>query len=122
MRATIATLCFACVAAVSGCTLPSPGFLDDYATVGGKWQRGNPTSGRVGSILSDPGSSQTMSNEAGVYGDIPEGAYLEGEYFEGEYYDGEVYYGPDASADEVYEIPTSESDFDDGVIILGEDW
>ncbi|MFK7735528.1 MAG: hypothetical protein AB8B50_05860 [Pirellulaceae bacterium] len=41
-----------CLLAQPGCTLCQPGFLDDYATVGGKWQRGNPTDGRVGSILS----------------------------------------------------------------------
>ena len=37
----------------SGCSMCAPGFLDDYATVGGKWQRGDPTQGRVGSIFSD---------------------------------------------------------------------
>ncbi len=35
----------------------SRGFLDDYATVGGKWQRADQTHGRVGSIFSDPGST-----------------------------------------------------------------
>ncbi len=40
--------------ASSGCSLCSPGFMDDYATVGGKWTRNNPTEGRVGSPMSDP--------------------------------------------------------------------
>lgn len=47
MLTALAVLC-------SGCALCPPGYLDDYATVGGKWERMNPTSGRVGSILSDP--------------------------------------------------------------------
>jgi hypothetical protein len=34
----------------------NPGYLDDYAAVGGKWQRSDPTYGRVGSIFSDPGT------------------------------------------------------------------
>lgn len=38
----------------NGCALCPPGYLDDYSAVGGKWQRANPTSGRLGSILSDP--------------------------------------------------------------------
>ncbi len=38
----------------SGCSLCAPGYLCDYAGVGGKWQRTDPENGRVGSILSDP--------------------------------------------------------------------
>ena len=36
--------------------------LCDYAGVGGKWQRGNPTCGRVGSTLSDAGAYQSGSS------------------------------------------------------------
>lgn len=41
--------------ASTGCNLCCPPYLDDYATVGGKWARSNPTQGRVGSVFSDPG-------------------------------------------------------------------
>ena len=51
----------------TGCSLCPEGYLDDYATVGGKWPRGNPTHGRVGSILSDAGAIST--SETVVYGD-----------------------------------------------------
>ena len=60
----------------SGCALCPPGYLEDYATVGGKWQRSDATSGRVGSILSDPGSTQgthaeTLMVDTPYYGDGP---------------------------------------------------
>jgi hypothetical protein len=43
----------------------------DYAGAGGKWQRGNPTCGRVGSILSDAGTigSETAAGFGENYGD-----------------------------------------------------
>lgn len=37
----------------SGCTIGPPGYMDDYATIGGKWQRADPVEGRVGSPFSD---------------------------------------------------------------------
>lgn len=37
----------------SGCTIGPPGYMDDYATIGGKWQRADPVEGRVGSAFSD---------------------------------------------------------------------
>jgi hypothetical protein len=40
----------------TGCNLCCPPYMDDYATVGGKWARANPTEGRVGSAFSDPGT------------------------------------------------------------------
>ena len=42
------------------------GYVDDYATVGGKWQRSNPTHGRVGSIFSDAGTTISDATEEGV--------------------------------------------------------
>lgn len=53
MRYLAYSLCLATVLCSAGCTICPPGYLDDYATVGGKIQRSNPTHGRVGSILSD---------------------------------------------------------------------
>lgn len=40
---------------LAGCNLCCPPYLDDYATVGGKWARAHPSDGRVGSAFSDPG-------------------------------------------------------------------
>ncbi len=45
----------------TGCSLCAPGYLCDYAGVGGKWQRTDPEHGRVGSILSDPNSVVSAS-------------------------------------------------------------
>lgn len=64
----------------SGCSMCANGYLEDYATVGGKWQRTNPTTGRVGSILSDAGTTLT----AGTAGErIVDGApaTVESEFF-----------------------------------------
>lgn len=54
-----------------GCSMCSTDHLCDYAGVGGKWQRSNPTCGRVGSNLSDAGAYQAGSRtEVGAnYGD-----------------------------------------------------
>ncbi|RMF43955.1 MAG: hypothetical protein D6753_03840 [Planctomycetota bacterium] len=45
------------MAGLSGCAIGQAGYLDDYGAVGGKWERGNPTSGRVGSPFSDAGTT-----------------------------------------------------------------
>lgn len=45
--------------ASAGCSMCDTANLCDYATVGGKWQRGNPSCGRVGSTLSDAGTFQS---------------------------------------------------------------
>jgi hypothetical protein len=45
------------VITAAGCQLCCPPYMDDYATVGGKWNRADPTTGRVGSAFSDPGVS-----------------------------------------------------------------
>lgn len=91
----------------SGCTLCAPGYINDYAGVGGKWQRSDPENGRVGSVFSDPGSTVSASNPAGS---------VQGEAFYSEEptYEDSTEYGPS-----IIESSTSSSD---GVIILGEDW
>lgn len=53
-RAWIAVV-IACIGLSTGCTLCPPGPIDNYGARGSKWQRGNLTSGRVGSSLSDAG-------------------------------------------------------------------
>lgn len=111
---------------LAGCSLGAPGYLDDYATVGGKWQRSDPTYGRVGSVFSDPNSTVTDSNLA----EFTEGGYSQ-EFSDADLRDAEVIdpgyevdhyqtpYGPD---DTILEQTSDSSEFDDGVIILGEDW
>lgn len=123
------TACFACfvIASHTGCAICPPGFIDDYGAVGGKWERVNPTHGRVGSTLSDPGT---------VVGTA------EGELYYDEYYDGDVIQGSPAYGDgysEVYDAGTVHHDdaaiyndpgpydyapvspSDEGVIILGDE-
>ncbi|HBE71147.1 MAG TPA: hypothetical protein DDW52_23625 [Planctomycetaceae bacterium] len=122
--------CFACIviATHTGCAICPPGFIDDYGAVGGKWERVNPTHGRVGSTLSDPGSVIGAAE-----GDV--------QYDYGEYYDGNVITGSPAYDDgyhEVYDAGTVHMDeaaiyndpmpydyapvspSDEGVIILGD--
>ncbi len=91
----------------TGCRLCAPGYLCDYAGVGGKWQRSDPENGRVGSIFSDPNSvvaasHNTSHHPAEVASPI------------------EIY--PEALDQSILEpsmgVPTDEG----GVIILGEDW
>jgi hypothetical protein len=58
--------------------------MDDYATIGGKWQRSHPSEGVVGSAFSDPGVSMAVAEFSGyesgeVYHD---GIYSEGEVIE----------------------------------------
>lgn len=97
-----------------GCSICPEGYMDDYATVGGKWQRSDPANGRVGSVFSDPGTvaasygeptTEYYSNEA-----------LDGEVIEGPVESGEVYY------DEGYYSDGDVVSGDEGIIILGEDW
>lgn len=60
----------ALVASSLGCTMCSTDHMCDYAGVGGKWQRGNPTCGRVGSPLSDAGAYEVGTAPAdAAYGD-----------------------------------------------------
>ena len=59
------------VAGSLGCTMCNTGHMHDYSAAGGKWQRGNPTCGRVGSTLSDAGAmhSETSVGFGQNYGD-----------------------------------------------------
>ncbi|MGN6544382.1 MAG: hypothetical protein ACTHK7_04995 [Aureliella sp.] len=61
----------ALVASSLGCSMCRTDHLCDYAGAGGKWQRGNPTCGRVGSILSDAGATEVGGVAPGgaLYGD-----------------------------------------------------
>ncbi|MEO8270555.1 MAG: hypothetical protein ABI557_12600 [Aureliella sp.] len=95
-------------ALASGCSMCAPGFMDDYATVGGKWQRGNPTQGRVGSIFSDAGTTIAAgANSARVVDSRPAG--IEGEVF------GEAYTDQYPGADqEFYELNENSSGGLDG--------
>lgn len=123
-------------ALASGCSMCAPGFLDDYATVGGKWQRGDPTQGRVGSIFSDPGSTIAAGADGGrVVDSHPAG--IEGEVF-GEAYTDEY---PGAT-DEFYQLnddmdgelngheylpevidgSSQNAQYDDGILMLGDEW
>ncbi len=75
---------------LTGCTLCCPPYMDDYATVGGKWARANPTDGTVGSAFSDPGVMHA-SHDAVIDSDfafdppagngefIPSGSVIEGD-------------------------------------------
>ncbi len=57
------------VALSTGCTMCCPPYLEDYATVGGKWSRANPTDGRVGSAFSDTGIVSTAGGETVIIDD-----------------------------------------------------
>lgn len=101
--------------ACSGCSICPPGYLDDYATLGGKHPRTNPTSGRVGSILSD--------HEV-VSGTIVDEYYSpEAEFFEDDYYgsisDDQNVGGYIEEVDPIYGDGTNH---EQGVIVLGDDW
>lgn len=98
------------------------GYLDDYATVGGKWQRSDPTNGRVGSIFS--GADATIS--AGATGgrivdEHPPG--VEGEVF-GEAYTDD-YPPPVDEFQELGNVPYAPNEFDmpnvDGELMLGDE-
>ena len=106
MRNTF-TLAFAVASLLSsGCTLCSPGYLNDYAGVGGKWQRSDPENGRVGSVFSDPGSVVVASSPAPIV-------------------QGEQYYSTEPIYEDAMDIGDSivePGESSDGVIILGDDW
>lgn len=110
------------IIAQTGCSICAPGYLDDYGAVGGKWERVNPTEGRVGSVLSDPGSTVGITNGE-VY-------YEDGDYESGEFYDdgtavdeGTVYYNDAPIYDQMpEEVAPYTSPSDGGVIILGDQW
>ena len=107
MRTAIAFLLAAIGSVSSGCSLCSPGYLCDYAGVGGKWQRTDPENGRVGSIFSDPNSvvgasAQSVEVTSGDTGDYEE-----------------VIPGGESILEPPMSVPPQA---EDGVIILGEQW
>lgn len=87
----------------AGCNLCCPPYLDDYATVGGKWSRSNPTEGRVGSAFSDPGVVTASAVEFSET--VPSGEIMQ-EY----------------PMNEGIEIVEPEVIVEPGVITLGEGW
>lgn len=124
MRISASFIIFASMLAASGCAIGNPGYLDDYATVGGKWQRSDPTYGRVGSVFSDPdasGRSGATMHVSDMEGDS--NSYYEGDYEVIESYDSGV--ADQSYPDEFYEEESAVPEvppYGDGVIILGEDW
>ena len=137
----IAIIACGVVVVGTGCSMGPQGFLDDYATVGGKWQRNDPTYGRVGSIFSDPGTNNgeaypadeyvdgdyteetyyPPSNEDGIYDDVYDDVYGDDAYYDDS---GETIIEPNAQPEgDVYQdssIGTGESS--EGVIILSDEW
>ena len=108
MRTAIAFLLVAIGSVSSGCSICAPGYLCDYAGVGGKYQRSDPENGRVGSIFSDPNSVVAASASASEVLASDESNYEE--------------VAP--SGESILE-PTIENlppSTEDGVIILGDQW
>ena len=107
MRTAIAFLLVAIGSISSGCSLCAPGYLCDYAGVGGKWQRTDPENGRVGSVFSDPNS---------VVAGRTESAEVSGS----DTYDYEEVM---PSGESILEHSMSAPPMtDDGIIILGDQW
>ena len=98
------------------------GYLDDYATVGGKWQRSDPANGRVGSIFSGAGATISAGEIGGRVVDAhPQG--IEGEVF-GEAYT-ENYPAPIEEFHELGDVPQAPNEFDmlnsQGELMLGDE-
>lgn len=118
----------------------APGFLDDYATVGGKWQRSDPAQGRVGSIFSDPGTtiaagatadnvvdSHTSGAESEYFGEAYTDGYQELSTQYGSEYGGEHYQIHDDTgnfdfAPEMNEGSEEALQFNDQTLTLGDEW
>ena len=85
------------------------GYLDDYATVGGKWQRSDPINGRVGSIFSGADATISAGGIGGRVADAhPQG--IEGEVF-GEAYTDD-YPAPLDEFHELGDVPDAPNEFD----------
>ena len=100
--------------AMSGCSIGSPGYMDDYATVGGKWQRSDPTAGRVGSSFSDPNSTVGGISDAEFGGEIYQSDVYEWDETMQDGMGVEVYEGDM----EIEEVPY----YEEGSIILGDEF
>ena len=107
MRTAIAFLLVAIGSVSSGCSLCAPGYLCDYAGVGGKWQRTDPENGRVGSIFSDPNSVVGASTQSTAVTDSDTYDYEE------------VMPSGESILEPAMSDPTAT---DDGIIILGDQW
>ncbi len=110
MRTAIAFLLVAIGSFSSGCSLCAPGYLCDYAGVGGKWQRTDPENGRVGSILSDPNSVVQASGQS--YQETGNAGEDAMEYEEVQPDDGSI----------LEPVMTDSVQSDDGIVILGDQW
>ncbi len=108
-------LLFASMVILTGCSICAPGYLEDYATVGGKWQRADPAYGRVGSILSDPGSTVVDPVNGQIVEAVPGNAMSDPTYA-APIVDGEIY--ESVVPGESFTDPS----YGEGVIILGDDW
>jgi hypothetical protein len=123
MRLLSLLLIIGSISLPTGCSMCARGYLDDYATVGGKWQRTNPTSGRVGSIFSDAGT--TLAGDAvGSRGIAASPQDMESQMF-GEAYT-EDYSGAVDEFHELemlpYEGSSTDSAYGDAPLMLGDDW
>lgn len=129
VRVSLPILCVLAILSSTGCSICAPGFLDDYATVGGKWQRADPSTGRVGSIFSDPGSTVQAGTQHSVggssYGDQQFGAFEDYDNQGAiEYYEDSSNYG-ELQPGEFYDdgtLPAEQGTYEDGTIILGDDF
>ncbi len=89
----------------------SPGYLDDYAGVGGKWQRSDPAHGRVGSVFSDPGAGMPVNGEQ---------VLAESDSYEPA---AQEVYDQEWSDDSGFEGSISDTSiYEDESIMLGEEW
>jgi hypothetical protein len=92
--------------------------MDDYATIGGKWQRSDPTEGRVGSPFSD---SSVMVSHGHLPGVVSQGEVI---YDEGITIDGTEFDNLDSYEGEF----EGEPQYEGGIEIVpqyetfGEDW
>lgn len=111
MRTAIAVLLVAVGSVSSGCSLCAPGYLCDYAGVGGKWQRTDPENGRVGSIFSDPNSVVGVSAQSSVATDA--------ESYDYEEIEPSVESGRESILEPAMNDPVSKNE---GIVILGEQW
>ncbi len=89
MRFIVAAIFTLWMSFSSGCSMCSRGYLDDYATVGGKWQRSDPVQGRVGSIFSDAGATVAASHDEAMNSQSPYIDSYEGEFDRVESYEAD---------------------------------